>query len=150
MSNMAIAAVTATLRTVLQNAVQALPGGGSVTTLPLDKAEGLGDGSRVNLFLYQTSLNAAWRNQPIPTKATPGQKFYPPLALNLHYLVTAYGDNQPDETDHRLLGAAMLAFHDRAILSVSDIRNATSMSDVLKNSDLENQFENVKITHESL
>ncbi len=150
MSTAAIAAVTATLRSVLQNAVDRLPGGGTVTTFPLDKAEPVGDARRVNLFLYQTTLNAAWRNQPMPTKVRPSENGYPPLALNLHYLVTAYGNNEVDEDDHRLLGAAMLAFHDRGILSPLDIQNATSMSEALKSAALDQQFENVKITHESL
>lgn len=150
MSSMAIAAVTATLRNILQTTLQQLPGGVSVTTLPLDKAEGLGEGNRVNLFLYQTSINAAWRNQAIPTKTRSGDPGIPPLGLNLHYLVTAYGDSQADEADHRLLGAAMLAFHDHPVLHRQDISDATTLSRILSTSGLEGQFEHVRVTHEAL
>lgn len=150
MSDMAIAAVTATLRSLLQATVQKLPGGGTVTTLPPDKAEGAGDASRLNLFLYQTTLNGAWRNQSIPTRTKPGETSFPPLPLNLHYLVTAYGDSQDDEADHRLLGAAMRTLHDYTVLKRQDIRDATSLSTILKDSALDEQFEPVRIVPELL
>ena len=150
MSELAIAAVTAALRSVLQKRLNDLPGGGSVTTLPPDKAETVGDANRINLFLYQTTLNAAWRNQPIPTRTKAGENGFPPLALNLHYLVTAYGDSQNDEADHRLLGSAMRTLHDYTQLKRQDILDATSLSNLLQGAALEQQFEPVHITPELL
>ncbi|MEQ8961013.1 MAG: DUF4255 domain-containing protein, partial [Coleofasciculus sp. C2-GNP5-27] len=153
MSNpLAIAAVTTTLRYLLQQRFdQALAGGVTVTTKPLDKARdnGTGNGNQVNLFLFQTHLNPTWRNMDIPNQAKPGETGLPPLALNLHYLLTAYAQNDdyPEPTSHRLLGQAMSVFHDHPILSRQDIQDALPLAD---RADLDNQVERVRITPESL
>src|SRR5215467_12420962 len=49
--------------------------------------------NQVNLFLHQVTQNAAWRNQDLPSVAPDGRTRLsnPPLALDLHYLLTAYG-----------------------------------------------------------
>lgn len=147
MSDLAIAAVTATLRSLLSDAVS--PIGGNVTTVPPDKAAGDGQTNRLNLFLYYMAPNAAWRNQTIPTKVKSGETGYPPLALNLYYLLTAYGDAEREEDDHRLLGIGMRVLHDKAALRAIDIQNATGATS-LRNAALERQFEQVKITPEPL
>ncbi|WP_143288178.1 Pvc16 family protein, partial [Calothrix rhizosoleniae] len=116
MSNsLAIAAVTTTLRYLLQRRFDS-NGSGSVivTTKPLDKARDNNNngngGNQVNLFLYQTQSNAAWRNMDIPTQVKPGETGLPPLALNLYYMLTTYAQNDdfPEPTSHNLLGEAML------------------------------------------
>jgi len=144
MSDLAIAAVTATLRSILHSKVNT-----NVTTLPPDKAATSAQANRLNLFLYYMSPNAAWRNQTIPTKVKRGETGQPPLALNLYYLLTAYGDDEASEADHRLLGTAMRVLHDNAVLTAKDIRDATGESP-LKDAALERQFEQVKITPEPL
>jgi hypothetical protein len=146
MSNLAIAAVTATLRSILQSQVT----NASVTTLPLDRAAAAGGpANRLNLFLYHMAPNAAWRNQTIPSKVKSGEQGHAPLALNLFYLLTAYGDNQADEADHRLLGQGMQILHDKAVLISRDIQNANSELP-LSGANLHRQFEQVKITPEPL
>jgi hypothetical protein len=146
MSNaLAIAAVTSTLRFLLENAIQAdqVLTGTLVTTKPPDKARGTNTGRQLNLFLYQPQPNAAFRNNAIPHRATPGETAAPPLALNLFYLATAYGEEQrTDEevTSHHLLGRAMSILHDHPLLGADEIRNA------LPDNDLYQQVERVRIT----
>ncbi len=160
MSNeLAIAACTSTLRHVLQDWFNNSGMTAEVTTLPLDRASQDNPTNRVNLFLYHMLPNAAWRNQPIPQR---GENSNPPLALNLYYLLTAYGDDVNgglvEETDHKLLGHAMTVFHDRPVLDAKDIRDATNASDgasgpapvSLNQSDLHKQTERIRITPEPL
>ena len=153
MSNsLAIAATTRTLQAILLSSVTADPdlNDTTVTTLPLDKARGNANNNQLNLFLYQITRNAAWSNRDIPQHVKPGETGVPPLALNLFYLVTAYG-RDGDVTQpfgHALLGKAMSTLHDRAILSAEDIRNATAA--VLPRSDLDRQIERVRITFQPL
>lgn len=70
----------------------------------------------VNVYLYRTELNAAWRNQPLPSQTKPGERGNPPLALNLEYLVTAYGENEREDAAQFFLGQAMRVLHDHAIV----------------------------------
>lgn len=157
MSNpLAIAAVTNTLRHLLEQRLQNNGSGNvTVTTKPPDKARdnnnNSGNGNQVNLFLYQTKENAAWRNMEIPAQAKPGETGYPPLALNLYYLLTTYAQNDdyPDPISHRLLGEAMSVFHDHPILLPEDIKVALPGTD-LEKYDLYNQIERVRITPQSL
>src|SRR5215216_1083232 len=106
MSNaLAISAVTLTLRHLIDAALQepvpattpaeVKPSGSiQVTTLALDKARDKdANGNQVNLFLYLTALDPAWRNQDLPRQARPGEISNPPLALDLYYIVTAYAEN---------------------------------------------------------
>lgn len=147
MSNsLAIAATTLTLRNLLQQEIPARDGNLpslNVTTLPPDMARKnvVEGGAQLNIFLYQTAVNAAWRNQDLPDRSRPGEVGRPPLALNLHYLLTAYGDQADDEgISHRVLGGAMSVLHDHPLLSRSEIRG------VLANNDLADQFERLRVT----
>ncbi|MFB2894823.1 DUF4255 domain-containing protein [Aerosakkonemataceae cyanobacterium BLCC-F50] len=141
MSNsFAIAAVTKTLRNLIAKRVADELGSGSVTVRPPDKARDNGDsGNQINIFLYQTVPNAAWRNQDLRNRVKPGEIGQAPLALNLYYLITAYGQDNDDISSHRLLGTAMRVLHDRCILNPIEIKNA------LAESDLQNQIERVRI-----
>lgn len=144
MSNaLAIAAVTMTLRALLTGAVD----GGNVTTLPPDKAR-TDTLDQVNLFLYNTSIDAALRNEP-PRTSRPGESAEPSLPLRLHYLVTAYGQGDSDTLGHKLLGQAMGALHDHPLLGREEIRGATH-SNGLADSDLHTQVERVRVTPHSL
>ncbi|HEY2714257.1 MAG TPA: DUF4255 domain-containing protein [Chthoniobacterales bacterium] len=146
MSNtLAIGAVTATLRNLLDKAIAEEGGGMHATTLAPEKAQtfGQGDGpGRINLFLYQTQINAAWRNMDMPGRIKPNETGQPPLALDLYYLLTAYerDDGDPSVMAHRLLGRAMRTFHDHPVLGADEIRAA------LTDNDLADQIERVRIT----
>jgi len=148
MSNsLAIAAVTATLRNLIKAGIGNEVPGATVTTQPPDEVTLPGD--LINVYLYQTTLNAAWRNRDMPRQTKPGETGHPPLALNLFYLLTAYGKNNaspelPDLTSHRLLGRAMRVLLDHPILSGAEVKNA------LQGNDLDEQIEHVRITQQPL
>jgi hypothetical protein len=142
-NNAAIAAVTATLINMIQAAVSAdgTVSSGKVTARPPDVARQGAAGNQVNLFLYRTSIDAAWRNQD-PPSIRPGELGYPPLPLVLSYLITAYGENDDEILAHRLLGIAMGVLNDKPVLSRSDIAIALPAP----GSDLQDQVERVRIT----
>ncbi len=91
--------------------------GVTVTAKSPDKArEGI-TGNQLNVFLYHSAINGAWRNQDLPRPSGRGQPARPLLPLNLFYLITAYGSDStsPQVSDllaHRFLGRAMLNLHD--------------------------------------
>jgi hypothetical protein len=143
-NSLAIAAVTATLRNLL---VAGFAGDGAVsdtafTTQPPDKARS-GTTNQLNLFLYQTTPNAAWRNQSMP-HLKPGESGVPPLPLDLHYILTAYGRGDDDVLGHRLLGRAMSIIQDNPVLGRDELRDA------LPDNDLDGQPERIRITPDTL
>jgi hypothetical protein len=140
----AIAAVTQTLQSHLFKQLSKDPAltGSTVTTKPPDKARpSAGGGRQLNLFLYRTSIDAAFRNQSPPGTGQTGQ---PALPLVLSYLLTAYGDNDDEVESHQILGVAMSAFNDEPLLNRSEIATA------FPGSELENQVERVRITPHSI
>jgi hypothetical protein len=145
MSNgLAIAAVTATLRSLLSDKL-GLP---DVTARPPDKArEGIA-GDQVNLFLYHIQVEPAWRNTAMPRQNKPGETGQPPLPLNLFYLVTALSDEKDEVKNHSLLGRAMGVLHDHPLLDSSEIKDATQVN--VPGSDLHEQIERVRITLQPL
>jgi len=80
----------------------------------------------------------------IPGQVKGGESGFPPLALDLFYLVTAYGSKDDETLSHRLLGQAMRCLHDHALLGTEELRNA------LPGNDLHAQGERVRITHQPL
>lgn len=70
----------------------------------------------LTLYLYRVTMNEHLRNQPYTgiSAAAP-----PPLALDLHYLLTVWAEDAKDE--HRLLGWAMHLLHTHQTLSASDL-----------------------------
>jgi hypothetical protein len=145
MSNsLAIAAVTQTLRDLLFTGVNAAVGGTEVTTRPPDLARDGNTINQINLFLYLTTIDAAWRNMDMPDRVHPGETGFPPLPLTLHYMVTAYGKDDDDSAGHRLIGRAMSILHDHPLLGAAELHTA------LPASDLDQQVERVRITPETL
>ena len=111
---------------------------------------------RLNLFLYQVMLNAAWRNVDLPSRDASGRRLSnPPLALDLHYLLTAYG--YAELHAEVLLGYGLQLLHENPVLSRAAIRNALNsrpvsaeplppMYQALRSADLAEQVEMLKIT----
>jgi hypothetical protein len=141
-NSLAIAAVTATLRNLLAQGLGADPGmaGASVTTLPPDKARDGVNVNQVNVFLYLTMPDAALRNLTPWYEARSGETASPPLPLTLHYVITAYGQDNDDVLGHRALGAAMAALHDHPVLGAAELNAA------VPGSDLGSQVERVRVT----
>jgi hypothetical protein len=129
-SPLAIAAVTAVLKDLLNEGLinndLAQVGSFSVSALPPDRiATGDTEENRLNLFLYQVTPNQGWRNAGLASHGARGERLSnPPLALDLHYMLTAYG--QVDLNAEILLGYAMEILHDTQVLSRSAIRRSLS------------------------
>jgi hypothetical protein len=139
-----IAATTATLRQLLLDGMpkrDSAIGGVAVTTLPLDRVGADMTRPALNLFLYQTALNGAWRNRDA-AHARPGESPLPPIALNLHYLLTAYGqvDVAQGDFSHRVLGAAVSVLHDHPVLGEDELVGSLATNPAL------GQAERIRIT----
>jgi hypothetical protein len=118
--------------------------------------------SRINLFLYQVTPNAGWRNVALPSRDSRGERISnPPLAIDLHYLLTAYGAEEVHA--EILLGYGMQLLHETPVLTRGKVREAlapptpvTGGGDLppamreLFRSELAEQIEQIKITPESL
>lgn len=132
----AIAAVTRALEAMIGTAV----GVNNVSCRALDKATDApsnADDNWLNLFLYQVTVNGAWRNLDPPDRPRPGKEHKPMLPLDLYYLLTTCGTPGAAQKDHALLGKAMLVFHDNP---VPDRKVFEPLSEV------EKQFERIRIT----
>lgn len=169
MSNaLAIAAVTAVLRDLLNNGMidhnlTASVGDVIVTALPPDRipVEGADARSQLNLFMYQVTPNQGWRNVALPSRDGRGDRLTnPPLALDLHYLLTAYGVK--DFHTDILLGYATQLLHETPVLTRDAIRKALEPPspvegggglppslEVLAASELADQVEQIKIIPQS-
>lgn len=133
MSNaLAIASVSFVLVDLLNNGlidrdISSSIGDVVVTALPPDKVDALQqDGkSQLNLFLYNITQNQAWRNMGYPSRDANGDRIdNPPLALDLHYLLTAYGAEQFHS--EILLGYGMQLFHETPFLPREAIQKSLS------------------------
>ncbi len=113
-----------------------------IAMLPLHKVrDKFPDTNVVNLSLFRVDFNAAWRNQPLPSQ---GESAPPPLALNLDYLITAYGEDDHEDVAHFLLGQAMRVMHDHAVIPRARLSSALALAHV------QDQIENIRITPHSL
>jgi hypothetical protein len=165
MSNaLAIAGVTAVLKDLLDSGLidhqvtDVLGAGVLVSSLAPDAVPIEGDGAlpRLNLFLYQVTPNPGWRNVDLPAVDARGRRTAnPPLALDLHYLLTAYGF--ADLQAEVLLGYGLQMLHQNPVLSRQSIRTALipdpvssallpSVYQALRSADLADQVELLKIT----
>jgi hypothetical protein len=144
-NTLAIAATTNALRNLLLTEIPARDTELSdldVTTRTPDAARANVNGASLNLFLYRTLVNTGWSNTDLPQVVKPGESGVPPLSLNLHYLVTAYGRDQVDKdaVSHRVLGGAMSVLHDHPVLGAAEIRAA------VQGNDLADQPERIRVT----
>jgi hypothetical protein len=148
---LAVAGVTAVLRGMLetwlqdQDANAALGGANAeVTAVAPDTIDlGAEAGPRLNLFLHQVSTNSGWRNVDLPSRDGRGQRTAgPPLALDLHYLLTAYG--RLELHAEVLLGYGMQLLHEVPVLGRDEIEDRLPAA--LQSSQLARQVEMIKIT----
>jgi len=155
-SALAIASVTAVLRDLLNNGlidhdVSAALGNVTVSSLSPDRIDitPKPEQSQLNIFLYQVTPNASWRNVGLPSRNGNGERISnPPLALNLHYLLTAYGAQ--DLHTEILLGYGMQLLHETPVLTRNAIRTALAPpSQALFTSQLAEQVEQIKIIPET-
>lgn len=91
----------------------------------------------LSLFLYQIMENAYIKNRPMQNSGT-GSLQYPPLSLDLYYLITPYAmENQEGGSTKKLtiIGKAMQTFYDHAIVkgpSMLDALRAVEYEDYYK------------------
>jgi hypothetical protein len=145
-NHLGIATVTATLQKLLNDAVADDVSGATATIVSPDgAAAGLPDPG-VNVFLFQVTPNAAWRNEDLPTRGSNGAPAgRPRTAVDLHYLLTFYGDDA-DFEPQRVLGSAVRTLHARPVLTRRQIEDAMTVSPALAQSDLAADVERVKLT----
>jgi hypothetical protein len=150
-SALALASVTAVLKDLLENGLaargitSALGGDASVSALPPDRVpSGADERAQLNLFLYAVTPYAGLRlvrergdetGDARPTRggrddARAAPACAPPLALDLHYLLTAYGAQ--DFQAEILLGHTIQLLHERPVLDRPALRAAlTALSSAL-------------------
>lgn len=160
---LAVGGVTAVLISMLTNELtstgpSSVLSSTAVTAVSPDMIEaGASEDPRLNLFLYYVSLNPAGRNFGLPsTDASGNPVSNPPLALDLHYLVSAYGGAQ--FTAEILLGWAMKVFHDTPVVPPAVIQGAltalasqsSAEARLIATSTLSQAIEHVRITPQTL
>ncbi len=164
-SPLAIASVTQVLKDLLNDGMidhdvsGIVNGNVAVSALPPDRIDvsPANTDSRLNIFMYQAVPNTGWNNIGFPSRDSRGDRISnPPLALNLHYLLTAYGANELHA--EILLGYGMQLLHETPALGRDAIRTSLALPDpvlggglppellALSTSGLADQIEQIKIT----
>ena len=162
---LAIAGVTAVLRDLLNdglinhNVSGILGSSVTVSVQAPDRvvAANAAEASQLNLFMYLVTPNQGWRNEGLPGRDGSGHQRLsnPPLALDLHYLLSAYSG--ADLHAEILLGYAMQLLHETPVLTRAAIRTSLIPSPpagntlppalrALADSGLAEQVELIKIT----
>lgn len=115
--------------------------------------------ARVNLFLYRVTENGYLQNQEIPGRGGSSGFGHPPLSLNLHYLVTAYGTTEvpvglstlfDDSVAQLVLGSAMRVLHDVPVVTDGIMTQRAPSGVPVLHESLREEFEQVKISLEPL
>jgi Pvc16 N-terminal domain len=79
--------------------------------------------NRLNLYLYRATPNTGWVNERLPSRSSSGTRIANPfLALDLSYLLTAYGADDLDA--EMLLGYGMQLLHETPVLPRERIRHS--------------------------
>jgi hypothetical protein len=163
---LAVAGVTAVLRWTLREAItgsgvdSAVGATPTISALPPDRiVVGATEIPQVNIFMYHVSLNSGWRSVGLPELDASGRRVStPPLAIDLHFLLSAYGPNELD--GEILLGWAMQVMHEQPVLTrdlvqtaLTDIAThlgATAEDQQVGLSTLADQAELIKLSPQSL
>ncbi len=154
MSNfLSVAVVTEAFRQVLVDAVNAsgIPGASVTAVRPTSGANNGQPGNPptvgVNLFLYQVTPNAAFRNMDAPARRSDGSLLQPTRsAYDLHYLLTFYG-SEPNYEAQRVLGSVLRALHSAPVLTHKRLESVKNMSlSFFAASNMEVETETVKLT----
>ena len=161
---LAIAATTRVLASVISQAIESASSAAAVlggppylTSKAPDQVEtGQGERAQLSLFLYHVTYNQGWREVGLPSRNGAGAGIErPPLALDLHYLLTAYGD--AEYVPQILLGLGMQALHESPFLYRQQIANVfrsppplSTMDTALATADLGDQVEMIRVAPEPL
>lgn len=115
-----LAGVDEVLRVVTTEALKGLASPVGVSVGPLDRPVA---GARLNWFLYRVEPSTAYVNMESPVTGWRTRRGHPPLALTLHYLLTAdpgelTADGAEDDVVHAGLSAVMSALHENGIFGL--------------------------------
>jgi hypothetical protein len=153
MSNyLAIATVTAGLYQLLLDPVRKAVGSSAniVFGRPQANDNEKDSNPRLNIYLYQVTPNAAFRNIDLPTRRADGTLVKRPVAaLDLHYLFTFHGKDDQFEPQI-MLGTVASTLQAEPVLLPPTIQSAMISFDPIKNSDLADQVERVRFTPTAL
>lgn len=163
---MGIASVTHVIKDLLndglinQNVSEVLGTAIRVTSLPPGQLEAQNESinSQLNFFMFRVSPNLGWKNLGYPSKNGRGEiTGNPPLALDLHYLLTAFGEDELHS--EILLGYGMQLLHENPVLGRELIQHSLTPASVddpngrlpasllqLTTSGLADQIEQIKIS----
>jgi len=156
MSNsLAIAALTAGIKVMLEEALYDLVPSESITTRrPQEPDEA--DAPGLNIFLFQTSPAAAHRNDDQPLRDARGVlRNQPRAAIELHYLFSCSG-KASEQMPERILGRVLTTLHAQPLLSPMRIRNITAAArandpnGAIALSDLDELAESIRFTQTAL
>ena len=153
-----LAATSATLQQLLTNGFVALKlddvlgASPTVTCIAPARAEVNTDTPTLNIALYNQTRNTGWSNLDLPSRDGRGERIAnPALALDLHYMLVAYG--VADFQAEIMLGAAMQILHYTPALGREAIRAALkplppkpNVPAQLELAGLANQMEQLRIT----
>ncbi len=153
-SELKIAAVTAALQLMIQEAVDSVISGSVVQALhPRELENGDKRNGKINIFLYQVIPNAAWRNTEVTirrrdpsdldNRAKETVERIPQLPLNLYYLFSFYGDERTF-LPQRLLGVAVQALHSAPQRLPKALADVPKYFDYLADSGLDFQLQHVE------
>lgn len=154
----ALGAVTAVLRqrltaSFMTAGVSAAVGGVTVTATSPDRVPVRDtEANRVNLYLHRVSRNLGWANAGPPPRSSTGDAVsILPTGLDLHYVISAYGQDQ--FTTDILLGHVVAALADEPVLTRAAIRQAlapdppdATVPAALSDSRLADQLESITVT----
>ena len=102
----------------------------------------------VNLHLYRVEPNATHANDHLPSRGPAGQMRGPStLALNLHYVMSFFGNHDVFEPD-LMLGEVMLALEHEPALSKSTVSSAIADNEELEDSDLAEALARLRVTRQ--
>lgn len=111
--------------------------------------------TQINIFLYQVTPNLGWRNECLPSRNARSERLTnQPLAIDLHYLISAHGSS--DLFSEVLLGSAMQTLHEKPFFDRQAIRDllptpdADPLRNALGNAGIADQLEQIRLTPEYL
>ncbi|MEL6720747.1 MAG: DUF4255 domain-containing protein [Bacteroidota bacterium] len=158
-SALGIAATTQVLRGLLEEGLSNSDVSNlsaDISVSPPDKIDisGTNESNQLNLYMYMSAANQGWKNYGLPSRNADAKRVSsPPLALDLYYILSAYGDNELRA--EMLLGYGMQMFHEYPIMSRQFIRQQltpapagalpTALRD-LATSGLAEQIEQIRVT----
>jgi hypothetical protein len=144
----AVAAATRTLQNMLQPAVSAAMPGAVVRPQRPERVPTVTGPGEVNIYLYQVSANPAFRNLELPVRRADGTLIRrPQVALDLHYLISFYGD-ESKLVPQILLGAVVCQLHTQPYPHLDDIPGGPSGTDggELTGTGLQEQADRLRFT----